>query len=150
MKNNGFTIIEVLITIALIAVIGGTILYFLNPADQYAQARNTERQTHVNTIAQAVREWLTDNRGSIATACPSGPLPTSTTQIGNGSGNYNLEPCLIPTSTLLTHYLTVMPLDPSSGTSTATGYYLSFDPTSTQITISAPNAELGATISVTR
>ena len=140
----GFSLIELIVAIGVAAIISGTLLYFLNPASQFAQARNNQRTSHINIIASAVRSRMTDNHGIFQTNCSSGPLPSTTTQMGSGAGNYNAEPCVVPI------YISVMPLDPSVGTSTATGYSIIYNSTTAQITISAPNAELGQTISITR
>ena len=87
---------------------------------------------------------MTENRGNFATGCASGNLPTSTKQMGSGALNYNVEPCIVPT------YISVMPLDPQTGTSTATGYFILHNVSTTQVTITAPGAESGQMISVTR
>jgi len=142
--KSGFTLIELIITVAIAAIIGGFIMVMFNPLSQLAQARNNQRTSHVNVIASAAKERLLEYRGAFGTDCPSGALPTSTKQIGTGTGNHNLEICLIP------NYLSVMPLDPLTGTSTATGYNILYSTSTMQITISAPNAELGKVISVTR
>lgn len=144
LSEGGITLIELLLTVAIAAILGAAILYFLNPASQYAAARNNQRVTHINTLAGAVRSRITDNHGVFETNCVSGPLPGTTTTLGSGPGNYNIEPCLIPT------YLSVMPLDPSNGTSSSTGYSIVYTSTTRQFVVGAPNAELGQTISVTR
>ncbi len=145
MKNyQGFTLIELLVTISIAAVVAGAVFIFLNPLGLYAQARNNQRITHINIIASAVRGRITDNHGVFEANCSNGPLPTSTTQMGSGAGNYNIEPCLVPV------YLSVMPVDPVNGASAATGYNIIYSTTTRQFTLSAPNAELNKTISVTR
>jgi len=140
----GFTILELIIVFSIVAIIGASILYFLNPAQQFSQARNNSRISDVNSIASAIRLRMTENRGNFATGCASGNLPTSTKQMGSGALNYNVEPCIVPT------YISVMPLDPQTGTSTATGYFILHNVSTTQVTITAPGAELGQMISVTR
>lgn len=146
-KNNsvrGFTIMEFIVTIGLMAILSAVILYFLNPAQQYAQARNNQRISNVNTIAEAIYQRIIDTHYNFANGCASGVLPATTTQLGSGAGNYNIEPCLVPT------YIPTMPLDPSNGTSSATGYYIAYVSTTMIFTVSAPNAELGQSISVTK
>ncbi len=140
----GFTMIELIITVAIAAIIGSIAFAIFNPLSQLARGRNTQRISHINVIASATKERLLEYRGAFATNCPAGALPTTTTPIGSGSGNYNLESCVVP------NYLSVMPFDPLTGSATSTGYSISYSSSTMQITISAPNAELGEVIFVTR
>jgi len=71
-------------------------------------------------------------------------LPATATFIGNGAGNINLNPCIVPT------YVSTIVMDPSVGASADIGYAIIQDANSGRITVSAPNAELGEIISVTR
>ena len=148
-SRSAFTLFEIVIVVAIIAVTAG--IYFLvsNPAGELAQARNTKRSDDVELIMNAVRETIVE-QGNEQFACVAGPLPTSSKNIGSASGSYNLAPCLIPP-------LAPMPLDPSasssrysSATNYSTGYAIMMSSTTGQITISAPHAELKKTISITR
>lgn len=145
MKKQGFTILEVLIAMALIAMISAAVFINLNPASQLAKARNATRSGAVLQILNAIGLRKSDNRGVFETGCAAGIIPTTITQIGNGVGNYDIEPCLVPA-----FMPPPMPYDPLGGTAEATGYNIQRDATTGRVTVSAPDAELGAIISETR
>jgi prepilin-type N-terminal cleavage/methylation domain-containing protein len=149
-KQKGFTLFELMITIALIAIITGVYLIAANPAGQLASSRNTKRKSDIQTILLAVRQNVADQSNE-QFSCSAGPIPTSTTRMKNASGGYNIAPCLVPT------YIFNLPFDPSatgthytSNMDYDTGYSIAINASTGQITVSAPYAELGKTVSITQ
>jgi type IV pilus assembly protein PilA len=151
-QKKAFTLIEILIVIGLIAVLAGVLIVALNPARQFSQARNAQRWNNIDTIMGAVISNLTDNRGTFT--CAAGTLPATAKTMGDATSvpaGYDIGPCLSPT------YAVSVPFDPSatgahwtSKTDYNLGYTISQDATSGRITIAAPSAELGVTISMIR
>ncbi len=144
--RRGLTLIEIMISITLIAIIATVGIVAANPSGQLAKSRNNDRQLHLQSIMLYIKENIVDYSGVFT--CSSGPLPTGTTRMASASGSYDIAPCLLPP---------VLPFDPS--TSTAhwtsasdydTGYNIVQDATTSAITVSAPAAELKQTISITR
>src|ERR1700722_12408331 len=81
----GFTLIEILVVIGMIAILATIVIIAINPARQFAQGRNSQRVSNVNTILNAIGQRIADNKGVFAgtfndgsgtTTCPS--LATST------------------------------------------------------------------------
>ncbi len=141
-RNKGFTLIEILVVIGIIAILATIVLIAINPSRQFAQANNTQRESNVNAILNAVGQYAADNKGSL----PSG-ITTTSTDISKAG--INICSSLVPT------YIPALPVDPKVGSYTDcttydTGYFISKDSTTGRVTVNAPSAEIGVTISVTR
>jgi len=158
-KKRGFTLIEVLVVIAMIAILAAIVIVAINPARQFAQARDSQRTANVNAILNAIGQNIADNKGVFTCA---DPLPTTPEDISKSA--YNLRPCVVPT------YISELPQDPVDSIFTCvdtdpgdchdgdydTKYEVVVN-ASGRITVSAPGATaetaLGATppaVSVTR
>ena len=147
--HRGFTLIEILVVIGMLAILATVVLVAINPLRQFAQARNSQRQANVSALLNAISERIADNRGMFTDADGSCAiaLPATATDIKK-SGGYDLRPCLVPT------YIAELPYDPSTGNNTCsedagcvsgsydTGYTVIQEATSTggRITVCAPAA----------
>lgn len=133
-KNAGFTLIEILVVIGIIALLATIVIVAINPARQFAQARNTQRTSHINTILNAIGQNIADNKGVFtcgAVTLSAGAASTSIDVTTGGTGK-DLS-CLTPT------YTPALPSDPISGTATSTGYFISVNSIG-RVLICAPSA----------
>ncbi len=154
-QANGFTLIEILIVIGIIAILATIVIIAINPSRQFAQARNTQRVSNVNTILNAIGQRIADNKGlfPVDTGCPVVTAGTVYT-IGIGSGTFistSTPPAtaLIDMSCLTPTYIpSQLPVDPSTGIWTSaivynTQYNVTFDSLG-RWTVCAPNGVEGA------
>jgi type IV pilus assembly protein PilA len=143
-QEEGFTLIEVLLVVAIIAILAGVVILAVNPTKQLGDARNATREENVTTILDAVYQYEIDNNGNLPSSITSTPTDICATGASSCTGLIDL--------TVLTangKYLTALPEDPQAGTATDTHYQIS-DNANGRITVSAPDAEQGEVITVTR
>jgi type IV pilus assembly protein PilA len=152
LKTKGFTLIEVLVVIGIIAVLATIVLVAVNPARQFKLARDSQRTSNVNALLNAIHQNMAEHRGVFLCKGTAKEIPLTATIVKS-----NLSPdtpgdiaeCLIP------DYLSSLPFDPSkagahylSDTDYDTGYEI-FRDTNGRVTASS-TGELTPTISVTR
>jgi prepilin-type N-terminal cleavage/methylation domain-containing protein len=142
-KLQGFTLIEVLVVIALIAVLAAITIIAINPQQNFQDARNTQRQSDVTQILNAITQYTAKQGNQLSDLgtipnCTPGPAVA----VGTGSGNLDLSTNLVPT------YIVAIPKDPQVGTDANTGY-TACKAAANRIQVNAPSAE-GTTISVQR
>ncbi len=65
MRNGkGFTLVELLIVIAIIGVLAGVLLVALNPFEQFARARDAGRISALTQIGRAISNYYTSHAGN--------------------------------------------------------------------------------------
>lgn len=62
-KNAGFTLVELIIVIAIIAILAGAIFVAIDPARRLNETRNARRASDIATILDAVKKYQADNQG---------------------------------------------------------------------------------------
>ncbi|HSX40870.1 MAG TPA: prepilin-type N-terminal cleavage/methylation domain-containing protein [Candidatus Saccharimonadales bacterium] len=103
--QKGFTLVELLITIAVLAVISGIVIAIINPGTQLAKARDARRKNDMHQIQVALEAYKSDN----------GHYPPSPDWINSSQGDQWI-PGLSP------QYMQKLPRDPSSSGGSYTGF----------------------------
>ena len=157
---RGFTLIEILVVIGMLAILTTVVLVAVNPLRQFAQARNSQRQSNVAAILNAVTERIADNGGTFISSS-SEQSDACRTYLASGAHTINksqldLRSCLVPS------YLPELPYDPSTGSNSCTtagcggtgesydlGYTVQQDASTNRVTVCAPAAAESALASST-
>lgn len=143
-SQKGFTLIEILLVVAAIAILAGIVIVAINPGKQLGDTRNAQRQSDVNAILSAVSQYALDNNGVL----PASILASSTEICLQGAASCT---SLVDLSILTVNskYVTAIPSDPQKVTANGSGYFISKD-ANNRITVTAPLAEQSKTITITR
>jgi len=126
---RGFTLIEILITIVILAILAGITLVALNPGQNIDDANDARRKADVSALLNAIWQYTVANDGIF----PVG-ITTTVQEMSNSGANI----C----SDLVTTYIAALPSDPTTGSYTscasyATGYTVNQDASGNRITIGA-------------
>jgi len=148
-KYAGFSLIEILIVVALIIILATITIVAINPAKNFRDTRNAQRSSDVSAILNAVTQYSSEEGNSLAgfgtiTTCDDTDI-TVGDEIGTDTtaGNIDLS------SVLVDEYIVAIPTDPLEGTDAATDYIICVT-TGGRVQITAPQAEGDKTISVKR
>lgn len=105
-NQTGFTLIELIVVIGVIAILSAMIIAILNPLEQFAKARDSQRKSDLSQIQKALEQYYQDT-GSY-------PNPNASYEIiGINSGVITWG----TSNTANWPYMNVMPKDPENNRS---------------------------------
>ncbi|MFA6253390.1 MAG: type II secretion system protein [Patescibacteria group bacterium] len=125
----GFNLIEIVITVAVLAIIAGTIMYNEDPEKRIGQARDAQRIQELNTIARAIENYEIENHAlpsdfSMATLGVGERIVLCSTAASLTCGTQTKNCLVVDDPNFLGKYLPTLPVDPNKSTATDTGYYV--------------------------
>ena len=159
-RLQGFTLIEILLVVAMISILAVAVFVALNPAKRIIDSKNARRQNDVDSILSAVHQYIVDQKGALPGGLAAGMVET---QLGTGlaavcsplgtavdpdCGVVAATACvdLLSGANDLAKYLKSMPVDPTAGTTftdAKTGYSIEVD-TNGIVTVKACGSETPA------
>lgn len=101
--KKGFTLVELLVVVAILSIVGGMIIIMINPLGVQQRSRDARRKTDLEAIRQALELYRADN----------GEYPTGG-WYGSAHSNWSSF-----TSQIAPDFISQVPIDPQN---TATGY----------------------------
>ena len=138
-SQKGFTLIEILLVVAILAILAGLVILAINPQKQLLDARNAQRKADVSTILSAVYQYSIDNKGVM----PGSNIPTAPTvamEICTATVSLTCTTAtLADLSSLISaeKYLTAIPVDSAGNVTNGAGYTIQ-KTANGRITVSAP------------
>jgi type IV pilus assembly protein PilA len=141
-RQAGFTLLEILLVVAAMAILAGIVILAINPGKQLGDTRNAQRRADVNTILNAVYQYSVDNNGALPASITTTSTEICATATCTG---------LINIGVLTTNekYLTAIPQEPQKTNVNGAGYMINKSANG-RITVDAQFPEQSAIISVTR
>ena len=129
-KIAGFTIIELLLVIAILGILLSTMVMIINPGRQLAKARDTQRESHVVVILTVIMQYSSEHSGALPDTDgdpETSNFPTSLTCIGTDPGCFDLASAGDEGETIVPVYTASIPHDPKGGSSADTKYLIYVD-----------------------
>ena len=153
-QSAGFTLVELLIVIAVISILAAVAFVAIDPATRINEAQDSERWSAVNAVLDAFLEYTIDNDGEyLSGVSADGTTHMIATSTDTGCSSCSSDQCTNFSDLATDGYIASLPSDPD-GTSSwdsgsgGTGYTLTVA-TNGIITVTSCGAEED-TISVAR
>jgi prepilin-type N-terminal cleavage/methylation domain-containing protein len=128
---RGFTLLELLLVIAVVAVLAGIILFVLNPAQRLEDANSAQTMAKSEDIRKAIEAYAIANAGSMPTNIAS--LTTyglyDICKAGQSTNCLNLDQLVTD------GYLGSIPEDKDGSTTVISGYKLEYNPTKSNVQV---------------
>lgn len=106
--KRGFTLIEVLIVIGIIAILSAIVLVAVNPAKNFREAGNAQRSANINAIMNAIGQYTVDHKGTLP---PGLGVDFTSKELGNVTGGMTDFDDFC--NALVPEFIGALPVDPT-------------------------------------
>ena len=115
-KNNGFTLIELIVVFGILGILAATTLVALNPFAQFQKANDARRKTDLSQIQKALESFYQDYQMYPSSTNGANPYLMTYTDKSGSTVTVNWGNSWQP-------YMNTVPKDPASGK-----YYIYYSP----------------------
>lgn len=133
LSKQAFTLLELLLVIAIVAALAGLIINALNPAQRLEEANEAKYLSTANDIEKALEIYAVENGGNLPTVFSS--LGYGYYEICNGGQSTNC----INIDDLVPAYLPSVPKDTTDSTEIVSGFKLKYDPSKKEVGVYSNN-----------
>ncbi|HAT73903.1 MAG: hypothetical protein US30_C0003G0003 [Candidatus Moranbacteria bacterium GW2011_GWF2_36_839] len=147
-NKSGFTLLEILLVVAAIAILAGIVIVAINPSKQLGDTRNSQRWSDVNTLLNGVYQYSIDNKGVLPASVVALADDTAT-PICSTTGSACTTAGFVDLGVVITDqkYMTAIPRDPQCAVTSSTCYEITKSANG-RITVEATIPENSTTIKV--
>jgi type IV pilus assembly protein PilA len=141
-KFKAFSLIEILIVVALMIILATITIIAINPGKNFQDTRNAQRSSDVSAILNAVTQYTSEQGNSmVSLEGLAGTINACEDAEGNPQAGSPIGTATVDLSAaLVEEYIVEIPMDPQVGTPENTGYTICKTSTG-RVQIDAPNAE---------
>lgn len=134
-KQKGFTLVEMLVVIAIIAILAGAVLMAINPIATMRKSRDATRLSDMDSLRSAISIALTEGEMILIDMAAAETSVSSGQAVDGATGWVRFT---IPTDkTGLGRYIPALPLDPTNDATLATPLVYTFQSTVDNFEINA-------------
>lgn len=133
LNKKGFTLIELIIVIAIIAILAAAIFVAIDPARRLNESRNSRRWSDITTVLDSVIKYQADNDGTHYSTIAS-MTATAYYVIGTDGSGCNTtctaqttQAACVNLAAIGSNYLATVPYDPKTGSAANSDYYMMKD-----------------------